>query len=262
LDGPTDTFADHHAAGQVYVRLYQITGQSSDLTQITSAVRGMVENHVIDRWYWIDALNMSMPCFAQLGAMYSDSTIWAQMYKLYSYPKQTLLLYDQSKSLWWRDVSYRNTSYWSRGNGWVFAAHAKVLSALQSVQQSDPNWTEYLTTFQSMAARLLTLQTPGGYWNSDLAGSTYVGPESSGTAFFLYGLSFGVLKGLLDPVKYVPAIAAAWNYFVTTAIKKTGFLGYVQPGADAPGTAPASNTEDFGVGAFLLAASQLAQLVT
>lgn len=255
--GPDTTFADYQAAGQVYIRLYQITNNASALAQITQSIHGMVLNNVIDAWTWIDAINMSMPCFASLGALYNDPSYWNQMYSLYSYTKQTLGLYNPNFSLWWRDTSYINTSYWSRGNGWVFAAHAKVLSVLP---QTAPGYAEYVSTFQSMAARLVSLQTPGGYWTSDLQGLTYAGPESSGTAFFMFGLAWGVINGLLDS-SYIPAIASAWNYFTTVAIRKTGFLGYVQPSADAPGSAPAGNTADFGVGAFLLGARQLALLV-
>jgi rhamnogalacturonyl hydrolase YesR len=255
--GSTTTYANYQAAGQVYIRLFQILEKSSDLTQITESINGMVSSSVVDEWTWIDAINMSMPCFAQLGAIYSNINYYAKMYLLYSYPKYTLALYDSLNSLWWEDSAYANTStYWSRGNGWVFAAHAKILSVLPS---SDQHYKEYRNTFQNMAAALLEIQQPGGYWNADLGGTDYAGPESSGTAFFLFGMAWGLNAGLLPPT-YLPVVANAWNFFVNTAIQESGFLGYVQPSGSAPAAAPEDNTEDFGVGAFLLAAKQVALL--
>jgi rhamnogalacturonyl hydrolase YesR len=70
-----------------------------------------------------------------------------------------------------------------------------------------------------------------------------------------WGLNAGVL-----PARYLPVVENAWNFFVNTAIQKSGFLGYVQSSGSAPTAAPENNTEDFGVGAFLLAAKQMALL--
>jgi len=140
----------------------------------------------------------------------------------------------------------------------AFAAHAKVLSVLP---QSDPHYAEYLSTFISMAQALAARQQPGGYWNEDLNDTSFAGPESSGTAFFLYGLAWGLNNGILDQNTYLPVVAKAWNFFTTTAIQPSGLLGYVQPTAKAPGPgATATHTEDYGVGAFLLAARQMALL--
>jgi rhamnogalacturonyl hydrolase YesR len=257
--GSHTTYANYQAAGQVYIRLFQILEKSADLTQITDSIHGMVSSSVVDEWTWIDAINMSMPCFAQLGSIYNNTSYYSKMFLLYEYPKDTLGLYDASNyHLWWENSDYANTgTYWSRGNGWVFAAHAKILSVLTS---KNANYQEYLSTFQNMAGALLAIQQPGGYWNPDLGGTDYEGPESSGTAFFLFGMAWGVNAGLLDRATYSPAIANAWNFFVTTAIQPSGFLGYVQPSGSAPAAAPENNTEDFGVGAFLLAAKQMALL--
>jgi rhamnogalacturonyl hydrolase YesR len=183
------------------------------------------------------------------------------MYALYSYTKYSLGLYDSTIGLWWENSTYANTStYWSRGNGWVFAAHAKVLSVLP---ESDPHYAEYLSTFTTMAQALAACQQPGGYWNSDLGGADYAGPESSGTSFFLYGLAWGLNKGILDQNTYLPVVENAWNFLANTAIQTSppGLLGYVQPPDGAPGPTTATTTEDFGVGAFLLAARQMQLLV-
>jgi rhamnogalacturonyl hydrolase YesR len=111
-----------------------------------------------------------------------------------------------------------------------------------------------------MAQALAARQQPGGYWNSDLGGTDYAGPESSGTSFFLYGLAWGINKGILDGITYLPVVEQAWNFLAKTAIQPSGLLGYVQPSGSGPGATTATTTEDFGVGAFLLAADQMALL--
>jgi rhamnogalacturonyl hydrolase YesR len=177
------------------------------------------------------------------------------MYSLYGYTKYSLGLYNSTYGLWWENSTYADTStYWSRGNGWVFAAHAKVLSVLPA---SDPHYGEYLDTFKAMAAALVACQQPGGYWNADLGGSDYAGPESSGTSFFLYGFVCGLNNGVLDQTTYLPVVESAWNFLANTAVQSTGLLGYVQPSGSGPGPTSATTTEDFGVGAFLLAARQM-----
>jgi rhamnogalacturonyl hydrolase YesR len=256
--GNTTTYPNYQAAGQVYIRLYQLSNNSSDVSGITESINGMVNSTVDNEWTWIDAINMSMPDFAELGSIHNNTNYYTKMYALYSYTKYSLGLYDSTTGLWWENSTYANTStYWSRGNGWVFAAHAKVLSVLP---ESDPHYAEYLSTFTTMAQALGARQQPGGYWNSDLGGTDYAGPESSGTSFFLYGLAWGLNNGILDKTTYLPIVEQAWNFFVNTAIQPSGLLGYVEPSGSGPGPTSATTTEDFGVGAFLLAGRQMAML--
>jgi rhamnogalacturonyl hydrolase YesR len=256
--GNSTTYADYQAAGQVYIRLYQLQKDSTYISAITQSIQGMVNSTLDDKWTWIDAINMSMPDFAELGSLYNNTGYYAKMYALYSYTKHSLGLYNPTVGLWWRDRTFANTTtYWSRGNGWVFAAHAKVLSILPT---SDPHYTEYLDTFKTMAAALAGCQQPGGYWNSDLGRTDYAGPESSGTSFFLYGIAWGLNNRILDRGTYLPVVEKAWNFLANSAIQPSGLLGYVQPAASAPGPTSATTTEDFGVGAFLLGASQTALL--
>ncbi|MGA8103264.1 MAG: glycoside hydrolase family 88 protein [Candidatus Acidiferrales bacterium] len=253
--GNSTNYANYQAAGQAYIALYQLHKSSSDIAGITESINGMVNSTADNEWTWIDAINMSMPDFAQLGSIYNKTNYYTKMYALYSYTKYTLGLYNSTVGLWWENSTYANTStYWSRGNGWVFAAHAKVLSVLPT---SDPHYAEYLATFKTMAAALAACQQPGGYWNSDLGGVDYAGPESSGTSFFLYGIVWGLNNGILDQATYLPVVENAWNFLANTAVQPSGLLGYVQPTGSAPGPTTPTTTEDFGVGAFLLAAQQL-----
>jgi unsaturated rhamnogalacturonyl hydrolase len=254
--GNSTNYANYQAAGQAYIGLYQLHKSASDIAGITESINAMVNSSMDNEWTWIDAINMSMPDFAQLGSLYKKTSYYTKMYALYSYTKYSLGLYNPTVGLWWENSTYANSSvYWSRGNGWVFAAHAKVLSVLPT---SDPHYAEYLATFKAMAAALAACQQPGGYWNPDLGGTDDAGPESSGTSFFLYGIVWGMNNGILEQATYLPVVQNAWNFLAGTAVQSSGLLGYVQPSGSGPGPTSQTTTEDFGVGAFLLAAQQMA----
>ncbi len=62
-------------------------------------------------------------------------------------------LYDSVDHLWWRDKDFNpphispngEDTYWSRGNGWVLAALARVLDVMP---EDAPHRDEYITTFK------------------------------------------------------------------------------------------------------------------
>jgi len=228
-----------------------------------------VKSPVNDDWYWIDALHMAMPVFAKLGVLYKDSAYFQKMYNLYRDTKFRRRLYNPKDGLWYRDETFlppRTTPngkpvYWSRGNGWVFAAHARVLKELPS---DDPHWPEYRETFQNMAAALRRIQRHDGFWDVSLADpGDFGGPEASGTAFFTYGMAWGINNGYLDEATYRPVVAKAWNGMVKAAVHPDGFLGYVQGAGLGPAAAQPvgyETTSDFGVGSFLLAGSEVGKL--
>ena len=83
--------------------------------------------------------------------------------------------------------------------------------------------------------------------------------ESSGTGFYVYGLAWGVNHGLLDASEYRPALVSGWNA-LTKVVAKDGRVGWVQQVSDRPETVSESDTQFYGVGAFLLAASEVARL--
>ena len=112
-----------------------------------------------------------------------------------------------------------------------------------------------------MAAAIADSQQPEGYWTRSLLDSDQApGPETSGTAFFTYGLLWGINNGLLDKATYFPIVEKSWEYLTKVALQPDGKVGYIQPiGEKAiPGQiVDANSTADFGVGAFLLAACEM-----
>jgi rhamnogalacturonyl hydrolase YesR len=276
LGGSRTRDANNQAAGQVYINLFQRPGgNSSYIAQTEASVLNMVNSTTSTDWYWVDALNMAMPTFAFVGSLLTQTDpttsqrCFSRMYDFYNYTKTLISgtgLYSKTDHLWYRDKTFLppHTSpngksvYWSRGNGWAFAALAKVLSVLPT---TDPHWQEYRTTFQQMALALKNVQRTDGFWNSDLGDPTdFPGPESSGTSFFTYGMAHGINMNILDRATYVPVISKGWNALVNVAVQANGLLGYVQPPASAPGSTSASQTHDYGVGAFLLAGKYVALL--
>ena len=274
IGGDTTRVADNQGAGEVYLRLYQIDQNPADITHITADILNMVNSTGNADWWWIDALNMAMPSFANLGVISNNPAYWSKMYELYNYTKRTdggPGLYAAGDHLWFRDKNFlppvigphRQNIYWSRGNGWVFAAHAKVLNTLPT---TAPDYQEYLATFKDMAAALLSRQRSDGFWNVDLQDPLdFPGPETSGTSFFVFGMAWGLNHGILDRPTYLPVVVTAWDALVQTAIQPSGFLGYVQGVGNSPSSSQpvtATSTADFGVGAFLLAGAEVAKLAS
>ena len=269
LNGGTATRnADNQTCGQVYIDLYNLdlTKQQNKISPIKSSIDNMVISTKSDDWWWVDALYMAMPVFTRLGVLYNDSTYFNKMYDIYYNNKTTRGLYNTTENLWYRDETFDppyvtkngQDSYWARGNGWVIAAHVRVLQLLP-VTNSHRN--EYIETFQKMAEALKIRQRTDGFWNTSLDDQAeFDGPETSGTAFFTYGIAWGINNHLLDSATYTPVVLKAWEGLTTLALQPNGFLGYTQGVGASPALASAGTTQDFGVGAFLLAGTEIMKL--
>ncbi len=264
--------ADNQISGQTYIDLYNLDliKQPAKIANIKASVDSMIHTSKSDDWWWVDALYMAMPVFAKIGVLSNnDSVYFNKMYQLYSNTKITRGLFNSNEALWYRDESFKppfqtpsgKNSFWARGNGWVLAAHVKVL---QLLPQQDNHRAEYVDTFQKMAAALKSRQRSDGFWNVSLDDSTdYGGIETSGTSFFTYAIAWGINNALLDSDTYYPVVAKAWNALSTIAVQPNGFLGYVQGVGSGPSSSQpvtVSSTADFGVGAFLLAGTEVAKL--
>jgi unsaturated rhamnogalacturonyl hydrolase len=289
--GDSTRHADNQCAGQTYLELHSYDPQPYKIAHIKASIDNMVNSTKDNDWWWVDALQMAMPVFARFGDMYDDNKYYRKMWDLYHHTKYEHGghgLYSDNADfaggyhsygdyLWWRDAAYDppETSpngdrvYWSRGNGWVVAAHVRTLEYLP---ETDPHYDEYLQTLLDMAASLKDRQLASGFWPVNLddpAHSTTVHPnwtdtpETSGTAFFTYAIAWGINNGYLDDATYRPVVAKAWNAMVSTAVHPNGKLGWVQGvGKEPESSQPVTyeSTADFGVGAFLLAGSEVVKM--
>lgn len=263
--GNKTTNADDQNCMQTYIDLYMVDKDETKIANTVSCMDNMVKQSEANYWFWVDAIFMAMPALAKLSAAKNDTRYSEEAYKLYSYTKDTMGLYNSSNSLWWRDADFKGGNiYWSRGNGWVFAALARVLSVLP---ESDAHYNEYKTMFKDMAEALKSCQRSDGFWNPDLLNpNNYGGKETSGTSLFTYGMAFGVNSGIIKSEEYLPCTVKAWNGIIKNALHTDGFLGWSQGSAKQPSNGqPLSygkipNFEDFGVGVFLLAGSEVYKL--
>jgi rhamnogalacturonyl hydrolase YesR len=267
--------ADNQACGQTYIDIYLIDKDAGKITAVKSSIDSMMRTQKIDDWNWIDAIQMAMPVFAGLSFVYQDTAYDHRMFQMYWYTRNKHSingLFNEEEGLWWRDKDfippYREPNgkycYWSRGNGWVIAALARTMNFLHP---GSPYYAVYLADFRKMAAALLPIQREDGFWNVSLHDPDHFGgKELSGTALFTYGLAWGINKGLLDRATYLPVVVKAWNAMVKYAVHPNGMLGYVQGTGKEPGDGQTvaydhpANFEDYGLGCFLLAGSEIYKL--
>ncbi len=270
--GETDDFVlfgDWQACFQVYIDLYRLNRREIKIARAKEVMKYQMSTPSIDYLWWADGLYMVMPVMAKLYKETGDPLYSEKLHTYFTYAKN--LMYDPASGLFFRDVKYlypkhKSTNgkkdFWARGNGWIFAALPKVLEELPA---NDPHRQEYLDTYLRMAQELKSTQQPDGYWTRSILDPRHApGPETSGTAFFTYGYLWGINQGLLDKEAYLPVARKGWAYLIGTALQPDGAIGYVQPiGEKAiPGqVVDAKSTADFGVGAFLLAASEMSTFV-
>ncbi|MBR1707048.1 MAG: glycoside hydrolase family 88 protein [Bacteroidales bacterium] len=217
------------------------------------------KNH---RWSWCDALFMAPPVFAQLYGITGEPVYLEFLEK--EYRGCTDSLYDRTEHLYYRDCMRKAQpekngakQFWARGDGWVFGGIPQVLDALPA----DYAGREYfLTIFREMAARLVELQDKDGHWHASLLNpAAYPDPENSASAFFCYGLAWGIRNGVLKGKTYRKALEKGWAGLVE-GVHPDGMLGYVQPVGAAPQKAAYDKTEVYGTGAFLLAGTEMYKL--
>jgi unsaturated rhamnogalacturonyl hydrolase len=263
--GKRPEHADDVAVGQVYLELS--LKQANPQLVRTVAERfdhqmTLTDNPAKPIWWWCDALFMAPPTLARLYKAtgkteyldYLDREWWTT----------SKLLYDPEEHLYFRDSTYfekreanRRKLFWSRGNGWVLAGIARVLDYMP---KNYPAREKYVQQFREMAAAVVKVQGEDGLWRSGLLDpEAYALPEVSGSAFLTYALAWGVNERILDSKIYRPLVKRAWAGLVNR-IYADGRLGCIQPVGAAPGQFKATSSYVYGIGAFLLAGSQVDRL--
>jgi unsaturated rhamnogalacturonyl hydrolase len=214
------------------------------------------------RWCWCDALFMAPPGWVALSEATHDPRYLAYADK--EYRVTTAFLFDPDQGLFYRDSSYFGKTgangekiFWSRGNGWVYAGLARILTVLPA---DAPSRAFYQNLFLKMSRKIVTLQKPDGSWAPSLLDPrNNTPPETSGTGFFTYGLAWGVHAELLKDPTYRRAAERGWA-LLTKAVSSEGKLGWVQQVGSQPDNVGPDHTQPFGVGAFLLAGSAMYDL--
>jgi rhamnogalacturonyl hydrolase YesR len=275
--------------------------QKDYITPSTECMNNLLMRDNTD-WTWIDAIQMGLPVLAKLErAKYlTEGKIYPQYmekgWNMYKWTRDTLAngLYNPKEGLWWRDKDFvppykepnGSNCYWSRGNGWVYAALVRTMDAMLVAESADnfsffepidaekwkklpieSHFDDYLDDFKAMSEALLKCQRTDRFWNVSLHDeSNYGGKELTGTSLFIYGMAWGVRHGYLNRSRFLPVIVDTWNAMVKKCVHRSGFLGYVQGTGKEPkdsqpvGYRTEPDFDDFGLGCFLLAGTEVFKL--
>ncbi len=269
--------ADDIVVGQMYLDMYQEKQDERILAPTKARLDYILENpssstllldynnyKTLERWSWCDALFMAPPVYAKMAKVTGNDKYLAFMDKEY---KATYdLLYDKEEHLFYRDHRFfpdkkleanGEKVFWGRGNGWVMGG---LVSILQDLPDDSPYRPFYENLFKEMAAKAALCNDSTGFWHASLLDpESYPNPETSSSAFFTYALAYGINSGLLNKKEYMPTVTRAWEALVS-AVFADGKLGWVQPVGEDPKNVTAEMTEIYGVGAFLLAGSEMMKL--
>ena len=284
--------ADDQCCGQTYVELAALKGgdQKALLANVianldhqmvtpnskkqTSTPKAKTNvNSLYGWWTWIDAIQMAMPLYMQIANVTGEQKYRDHAMKMYRWTRNECGggLFNTKDGLWWRDADYvppykekdGKDCYWSRGNGWVYAA---IVRCMNQLSPKSKEYKELKKDFLLMSKGLLSCQHEDGFWHASLVSDAdYPTPEMTGTALFLYGMAWGIQQGLLKAKTYRPACDKAWQA-LASCVHNDGFLGWNQgtgkePSAGQPVTFDSvPDFEDYGTGCFLLGASEYYKL--
>ena len=269
--------ADDYCVGQTYIELYRKYRDKRMIQPMKEYFDKIIKNPATgdlkfentndywstQRWSWCDALFMGPTVWAKMANVTGKKKYLEFMYN--EYKATTDYLYDKEEDLYFRDSNYFTKKeangakvFWGRGNGWVFAGLPIIIKELP-VNYEHKDY--FVSIYKSMASKLLKLQSADGFWHASLLDpASYPNPEMSATAFFVYGMAWGVNNGYLDKETYLPAIVKGWRSMVTS-VWPDGKVGFIQPiGAD-PKTVTREMTEVYGVGGFLMAGTEITRLI-
>jgi unsaturated rhamnogalacturonyl hydrolase len=261
-----------------YMHLKEL-GLPANLTPTDSMIRehlykphewrsGDVKDEKKILWWWCDALFMAPPVLARHARMKGESSILDEMDRYY---RQTYdMLYDKEERLFYRDGRFLWTGqptdrkeangkkvFWARGNGWVLAGLALLLEELPA---NDPRRGFYEGLYKDMALRIKELQPADGLWRTSLLHpESFAHGEASGSGFFTFALAWGIRNGLLDRRSYEPAVRKGWSALLACQ-QPDGKVGWVQNIGYDPKPADAGSWQNFGTGAFLMAASEIIRM--
>ena len=275
--GPRVLHADDQAVGQMYMEQYfihrdpkmmdpmrarldtEVAAPESEYAETLPAHWDKARFPNMPLWWWCDALFMAPPVFADMAKATGDKKYDDFMAR--SWDATSALLYDPAKHLYFRDATFLDKHekngeplFWSRGNGWVMGGIVRVL---QQLPADSPLRPKFVALLKDMAAEMLSIQSKDGLWRPGLLDAdSYPLPEISGSAFIAYAMAYGVNEGILDRATYWPAVQKAWAGMLTH-VYADGRLGCIQPVGAAPGDYSESTSYVYGVGAYLLAGSEI-----
>ena len=257
--------ADDQAMGQSYLDLYFQDKQPVRMTDTKTILDKLIvrqddPNKLL--WWWCDALFMSPPVLLRMYEITHDKKYLN--YMDHEWWLTSGSLYNTENHLYFRDSRYFTQKqangkpvFWSRGNGWVMGA---LVNVLQILPKDYPSRPKYVAQFKEMAAEIAAIQSADGLWRTGLLDpNAYDLPEVSGSAFFTFGIAYGINEKILDRKTYLPVVEKSWKGMLGH-VYADGRLGSIQPIDAQPGKFKPSASYVYGVGGFLLAGSEVHRL--
>ncbi|MBT0669368.1 glycoside hydrolase family 88 protein [Novosphingobium profundi] len=260
--------ADNIAIGETYEEIYASTGEPGAIAALRTRLDWTLPYLTLDPaparlvWWWSDALFMAPPVMARFSAQTGDpayllaaDTQWWRTYER---------LWSREHALYFRDERFRTRKaangapvFWARGNGWVMGALPRMLEAMPA---DFPTRARYIETLRAMAESLAKLQHADGLWSANLLdGNDPPGGETTGSAFFVYAMAWGINHGVLERERYLPVVLRGWSA-LEGAVQPDGLLGFAQRTGDQPWPARAEDHALYGTGAMLLAGLEVRKL--
>jgi rhamnogalacturonyl hydrolase YesR len=215
-------------------------------------------------WYYVDALYVGIPPFMMMSVATGQEKYMEHGNRVFWEIADQL--YDKKEDLFYRDSEARFNEkskngkkvLWSRGNGWAIASIPRILTYLD---KDHPSYRQYVELLQKMAASLVKCQGEDGLWRTNLSDyDEYPMPESSGTAFFIYAMAWGMNNDILEKSVFEPVVKKAWKG-LCEVVDEEGKVCWGQTEARKPGKVKKEDSDEFVTGAFLLAGSEMLRLV-
>lgn len=258
-------FGDWQICFQTYIDMYHLVPADYKVARAKEVMAYECQMQDNKFWWWADALYMVMPVMTKMYRLTNNEMYLDKLYENFIWSDS--LMWDTEAQLYYRDGKYiwpkvktscdGGKSFWARGDGWVLAGMAKVLA---DMPRDYKHRDIFVQRFQQLSEGVARCQQADGYWSrSMLCEGDAPGPETSGTAFFCYGLEWGVNHDYLDKAVYGPVIERAWNYLRSKALQDDGSIGFVQPIGEKPDPTKIVDSRSqapFGTGAWLLAACE------
>lgn len=225
------------------------------------------------RQMWLDGLYMGGVFALEYAARYNDESLvamvakWERLMRGCMTDEDTGLLfhaYDESRQFPWADPATGcSPELWGRSLGWYGMALADFLDRLLASHPAAMEWREALGMFATALIRFQDRESGLWYQVIDRGDRADNWLETSCTSLFVYTIAKAVKHGCIDGGQ----IKAAWKgYEGLIARLKKDELGVIVPDIcigtsagvyDYYVSRPVSDNDLHGVGAFILACSEM-----
>ena len=213
----TADHVDANVYGILPFELYRLTGTKAFYTQALHLADVQWENPRSDGLsnqtrFWIDDVWMIGSLQTQAYRVTSNPVyIERAALEIDAYLKQL----QQPNGLFFHGPEI--PFHWGRGNGWVAAGLAEVISELP---EDNPHYSSIVKGYRKMMDALVHYQAENGMWRQ-LIDKEEAWFETSATAMFGYALVMGVKSGILTDEKYTTSYQKAW-LAVTDYVNEAG----------------------------------------